>query len=116
MGRRGREGEVQADGRREEGKRGVKEGRSGRGEEGGGERRGGGRGERRRGGGRLGNGVSCTIKALVTLPASLFGTFLQTLPDLVTSLKGHSLSPHSALRKVWVLMLLWKLPSVQAPT
>ena len=30
-----------------------------------------------------------------TLRASLSGTFLQTLPDLVTSLKGHSLSPHS---------------------
>ena len=28
-----------------------------------------------------------------TLPASLSGTFLQTLPDLVTPLKGHSLSP-----------------------
>ena len=26
--------------------------------------------------------------------ASLFGTFLQTLPDLVTPLKGQSLSPH----------------------
>ena len=113
MGRRGREGEGQADGRREEGKRGAKEGRSGRGEGGGGGGEGGGAKE---GGGRPGNGVSCTIKALVTLPASLFGTFLQTLPDLVTSLKGHSLSPHSALRKVWVLMLLWKLPSAQAPT
>ena len=30
-----------------------------------------------------------------TLRASLFGTFLQTLPDLVTPLKGHSLSPLS---------------------
>ena len=29
----------------------------------------------------------------VTLRASLSGTFLQTLPDLVTPLKGHSLSP-----------------------
>ena len=28
-----------------------------------------------------------------TLPASLSGTFLQTLPDLVTPLKGHSLFP-----------------------
>ena len=27
-----------------------------------------------------------------TLRASLSGTFLQTLPDLVTALKGHSLS------------------------
>ena len=31
----------------------------------------------------------------VTLRASLSGTFLQTLPDLVTPLKGHSLSPRS---------------------
>ena len=31
----------------------------------------------------------------VTLPASLCGTFLQTLPDLVTPLKEHSLSPRS---------------------
>ena len=30
-----------------------------------------------------------------TLRVSLSGTFLQTLPDLVTPLKGHSLSPHS---------------------
>ena len=30
-----------------------------------------------------------------TLQASLSGTFLQTLPDLVTPLKGHSLSPRS---------------------
>ena len=32
-----------------------------------------------------------------TLRASLSGTFLQTLPDLVTPLKGHSLSPRSCL-------------------
>ena len=32
---------------------------------------------------------------LRTLRASLSGTFLQTLPDLVTPLKGHSLSPRS---------------------
>ena len=31
----------------------------------------------------------------VTLRASLFGTFLQTLPDLVTPLKGYSLSSRS---------------------
>ena len=31
----------------------------------------------------------------LTLQASLSGTFLQTLPDLVTPLKGHSLSPRS---------------------
>ena len=30
-----------------------------------------------------------------TLRASISGTFFQTLPDLVTSLKGHSLSPRS---------------------
>ena len=30
---------------------------------------------------------------LPTLQSSLSGTFLQTLPDLVTPLKGHSLSP-----------------------
>ena len=30
-----------------------------------------------------------------TLRASLSGTFLQTLPDFVTPLKGHSLSPRS---------------------
>ena len=30
-----------------------------------------------------------------TLPASLSGAFLQTLPDLVTPLKGHSLYPRS---------------------
>ena len=46
------------------------------------------------------------------LRASLSGTFLQTLPDLVTPLKGHSLSAQlyteavSALRKVWVLIKL----------
>ena len=32
---------------------------------------------------------------LITLRASLSGTFLQTLPDLVRPLKGHSLSPRS---------------------
>ena len=32
-----------------------------------------------------------------TLLASLSGTFLQTLPELVTSLKGHFLSPRSCL-------------------
>ena len=31
----------------------------------------------------------------ITLRASLSGTFLQTLPDLITPLKGHSLSPRS---------------------
>ena len=53
------------------------------------------------------------VWVLITLRASLSGTFLQTLPDLVTSLKGHSFSPRScpphavsALRKVWVLITL----------
>ena len=35
------------------------------------------------------------VAVLGTLRASLSGTFLQTLPDLVTPLKGHSLSPRS---------------------
>ena len=51
-----------------------------------------------------------------TLWTSLSGTFLQTLTELVTPLKGHSLSLHScppmlsvhALRVVWVLIKLWK--------
>ena len=52
-----------------------------------------------------------------TLRAPLSGTFLQTLPDLVTPLKGHSFSAQlstdavSALRKVLVLIRLWKQPS-----
>ena len=41
-------------------------------------------------------GVPSSVSlSLVTLRASLSGTFLQTLPDLVTPLKGHSLSPRS---------------------
>ena len=35
------------------------------------------------------------VWVLITLRASLSGTFLQTLPDLVTPLKGHSLSLRS---------------------
>ena len=35
------------------------------------------------------------LRTALTLRASLSGTFLQTLPDLVMSLKGHSLSPRS---------------------
>ena len=35
------------------------------------------------------------LMVMPTLRASLSGTFLQTLPDLVTPLKGHSLSPRS---------------------
>ena len=46
----------------------------------------------------------CTARA--TLRASLSGTFLQTLPDLVTPLKGHSLSPHSC-------PLTWSVPSAR---
>ena len=34
----------------------------------------------------------------ITLPASLSGTFLQTLPELVTPLKGHSHTPSIAFR------------------
>ena len=41
----------------------------------------------------VGQGMS--DQALPTLRASLSGTFLQTLPDLVTPLKGHSLSPRN---------------------
>ena len=35
------------------------------------------------------------VWVLLTLRAPLSGTFLQTLPDLVTPLKGHFLSPRS---------------------
>ena len=35
------------------------------------------------------------LSAFPALRASLSGTFLYTLPDLVTPLKGHSLSPRS---------------------
>ena len=38
---------------------------------------------------------ACHLRVLSTLRAPLSGTFLQTLPDLVTPLKGHSLSPRS---------------------
>ena len=37
----------------------------------------------------------CNDSLSTTLQASLSGTFLQTLPDLVLPLKGHSLSPRS---------------------
>ena len=69
--------------------------------------------------------VACTnvlVCARATLRASLSGTFLQTLPDLATPLKGHSISAQlstdavSALGKVWVLVRLWKQPSAQART
>ena len=39
------------------------------------------------------------VAVLGTLRASLSGTFLQTLPDLVTPLKGHSLSPRTAVHR-----------------
>ena len=35
--------------------------------------------------------VASTVLSVPTLRASLSGTFLQTLPDLVTPLKGHSI-------------------------
>ena len=43
------------------------------------------------------NSCGCTVLDMpeCTLRAPLSGTFLQTLPDLVTPLKGHSLSPRS---------------------
>ena len=34
-------------------------------------------------------------RSVITLRASLSGTFLQILPELLTPLKGHSLSPRS---------------------
>ena len=40
-------------------------------------------------------GESGVVECVYTLRASLSGTFLQTLPDLVTPLKGYSLSPRS---------------------
>ena len=43
----------------------------------------------------LRSGAKVEVAVLGTLLASLSGTFLQTLPDLVTPLKGHSLSPRS---------------------
>ena len=59
-----------------------------------------------------------------TLRASLSGTFLQTLTDLVTPQKGHSISISAqlstdavcALQKVWVLIRLEATYSTQAPT
>ena len=54
---------------------------------------GGGGGGRVAGGGGLLGGMGG--RGGCTLRASLSGTFLQTLPDLVTPLKGHSLSPRS---------------------
>ena len=39
--------------------------------------------------------VSPEVTLRCTFLASLSGTFLQTLPELVTPLKGHSLSPRS---------------------
>ena len=56
-----------------------------------------------------------------TLRAPLSGTFLQTLPDYVSE-GTHFISAQlstdavSALRKVWVLIRLWKQPSAQAHT
>ena len=43
----------------------------------------------------LGRYDASTVLLAPTLRASLSGTFLQTLPDLVSPLKGHCLSPRS---------------------
>ena len=59
-----------------------------------------------------------------TVRASLSGTFLQTLPELVTPLKGHSLSFRAAVHRrcqrppkgLDTLIKLWKLHNVQART
>ena len=55
------------------------------------------------------------------LRASLSGTFLQTLPELVLPLKGHSVfisaqPSTNTLQKVGVPIRLWKQHSVQART
>ena len=42
----------------------------------------------------------CEVVVRGTLRASLSGTFLQTLSDLVTPPKGHSLSPAAVQRRV----------------
>ena len=62
------------------------------------------------------------VKSDSTFRASLSGTFLQTLPDLATPLKGHSVSPRSCPQtrsapseRFGVLIWLWKQPSAQAP-
>ena len=47
------------------------------------------------GGGAQSHASETNVKLGPTLRASLSGTLLQTLPDLVTPLKGHSLSLHS---------------------
>ena len=56
-----------------------------------------------------------------TLRASLSGTFLQTLPDLVTPLKGHSLSPRGqrplkglGTDQTPTLKEAWKVPESDA--
>ena len=48
-----------------------------------------------------------------TLPASLSGTFLQTPPELVTPLKGHSSSPRSCPPTQWSApsILFYSIPS-----
>ena len=43
----------------------------------------------------VGFGSLSTVIRYSTLRAALSGTFPQSLPDLVTPLKGHSLSPRS---------------------
>ena len=64
------------------------------------------------------------VTVWATLRASLSGTFLQTLLDLVTPLSEGALfisaqlssDAVSTLRKVRVLIRLWKQPSAQART
>ena len=76
------------------------------------EKRGEGNGRKRGGGGGGAGG---------TLRAPLSGTFLQTLPDegvllISAQLSTDAVSAVSALRKVRVLVRLWKQPSAQART
>ena len=52
-----------------------------------------------------------------TLRASLFGTFLQTLPEGALFISAQlSTDAVSALRKVWVLISLWKQTSTHVNT
>ena len=76
-----------------------------------------------RGGFLAGQARNCQQTVCTTLRTSLFGTFLQTLPELVMPLKGHSLSPRScppgnavAAPSERFGSRLWKQLSAQAPT
>ena len=73
------------------------------------------------GGGVFGVIVHYSYSFVATFWTSLSSTFLQTLSELVTPLKGHSLSPRSCPPKlsspfwrVWVLIRLWQQRSVQS--